>query len=225
MGAWGAGSFENDTALDWAATVETVDDVRAPFDRLKRDTDSAPEGPNLILDADQASELIAAAETVAMMMGRRIPGFPDELAAKLEAAGEPDDLLWHQARNAVLHALRNSELAELWAETVEEDGANEWHGEITGLVDRLNPDIEFTPWPAEDAQQFVAKAATACAFCNEPLTYENAIGLDVHDYADAGAFNPLLLAHLACLNKHLHHKHVIHNMKFDPARPPDLDKL
>ena len=225
MGAWGPGSFENDTALDWAAGVTSLADVSRPFDRLKADTDSAPEGPNLILDADFASELLAAAETVAMMMGRRIPGFPEELASKLEGAGEPGDQLWHQARNSVLHVLRNSELAELWGETAEDGGENEWHGEITRLVDRLNPDIEFTPWPEADAMTFVAKAATACAFCNQPITYEEAIGLDIHDYSDIHAFNPLLLAHLACLNKHLHHKHVIHNMKFDPDRPPDLDKL
>ena len=225
MGAWGSGSFENDTALDWAAGVESVADVSRPFDRLKTDTDTAPEGPNLILDADFACELIAAAETVAMMMGRRIPGFPEELASKLEGAGEPDDLLWHQARNAVLHVLRNSELTELWAETVEDGSDNEWHGAITGLIERLNPDVEFTPWTEEEAMTFVAKAETACAFCNQPITYEEAIGLDVHDYSDAQAFNPLLLTHLACLNKHLHHKHVIHNMKFDPDRPPDLDKL
>ena len=225
MGAWGSGSFENDTALDWAAGVESVADVSRPFDRLKTDTDTAPEGPNLILDADFACELIAAAETVAMMMGRRIPGFPEELASKLKGAGEPDDLLWHQARNAVLHVLRNSELTELWAETVEDGSDNEWHGAITGLIERLNPDVEFTPWTEEEAMTFVAKAETACAFCNQPITYEEAIGLDVHDYSDAQAFNPLLLTHLACLNKHLHHKHVIHNMKFDPDRPPDLDKL
>jgi len=225
MGAWGSGSFDNDTALDWAAGVESVADVSRPFDRLKTETDSSPEGPNLILDADFACELIAAAETVAMMMGRRIPGFPEELAARLEGVGEPGDLLWHQSRNAVLHVLRNSELAELWEETADEGGENEWHGAVTGLVNRLNPDIEFTPWTEEEAMTFVAKATTACAFCNQPITYEESIGLDVHDYSDANAFNPLLLAHLACLNKHLHHKHVIHNMKFDPDRPPDLDKL
>lgn len=225
MGAWGAGSFENDTALDWAAGVETVDDVRKPFERLKADTDAAPDGPNLVIDADFACELIAAAETVAMMMGRRIPGFPEDLAAKLEGAAKSDDLLYHQARNAVLHVLRLSELAELWQEGVEDGGENEWHGEITGLVDRLNPEIEFTPWTEADAMHFVVEAATACAFCDQPLTYEKAIGLDIHDYADAMAFNPLLLVHLACLNKHLHHKHVVHNMKHDPDNPPDLDKL
>ena len=34
MGAWGSGSFENDAALDWAGEVRSLDDVRAPFERL-----------------------------------------------------------------------------------------------------------------------------------------------------------------------------------------------
>ena len=124
MGAWGSGSFENDTALDWAGGVESVADVSRPFDQVKTDTDTAPEGPNLILDADFASELIAAAETVAMMMGRRSRDFPEELAQSLASASEPDDLLFHQARNGALHAMRNSELDELWEEAAEEDVAN-----------------------------------------------------------------------------------------------------
>ena len=33
MGAWGSGSFENDSALDWAGSVQSLADVRKPFDR------------------------------------------------------------------------------------------------------------------------------------------------------------------------------------------------
>ncbi len=220
MGAWGAGSFENDTALDWAAGVRSVDDVRKPFERLKAESDAAPE---LELDADLACELIAAAECVATMMGRRVPDVPDEVAAAL-AGGQVDDLLFHQARNAVLHVLRHSELAELWEETAGEGEDNEWHGEITALVARLDPEIEFVPWEKEDAISF-GGGGTACAFCNQPMTYADGIGIDIHDYSDINAFNPQLLAHLACLNRRLHHSHVIHNMKHDPDNPPDLGQL
>ena len=45
MGAWGSGSFENDIAMDWAAEIQSVADVRKPFERLKQDTDAAEEGP------------------------------------------------------------------------------------------------------------------------------------------------------------------------------------
>ena len=56
MGAWGSGSFENDTALDWAGDVRSVEDVRKPFEQLKRGRIEA------CVDADFACELLAAAE-------------------------------------------------------------------------------------------------------------------------------------------------------------------
>jgi hypothetical protein len=60
MGAWGAGGFENDTALDFAATVESVDDIAAAF----------AAAPGETIDADTASIVISAAECVAAMLGR-----------------------------------------------------------------------------------------------------------------------------------------------------------
>ena len=73
MGAWGAGSFENDTALDWAGAVRSLADVRGPFDRLKALTDAREDGGAQVVDSDLASELIAAAETVAMLSGAQDP--------------------------------------------------------------------------------------------------------------------------------------------------------
>ena len=142
MGAWGAGSFENDTALDWAAGVQSVDEVRRPFAQLKQDSDADAGEGELFVDADFACELLAAAECVAAMMGRPSRDLPEELAQRLSAAGEPDNLLFHQARNAVLHVMRNSELAELWEEAAAESGENEWLATLTNLVDRLNPEID-----------------------------------------------------------------------------------
>ena len=117
MGAWGSGCFENDTALDWAGDVASAEDVRKPFEQLKRETDGHMGPGELVLDPDFACELLAAAECVATMMGRSGPDFPPDLAKRLANAGKPDNLLYHQARNAILHVLRCSELAELWEET------------------------------------------------------------------------------------------------------------
>jgi Domain of unknown function (DUF4259) len=164
MGAWGTGSFENDTALDWAAGVKTVQDVREPFARLKAFTDSHPDGGDAHVEADLAAEIVAAAETVAMLMGRKIPVFPVELAATLENAGTPDDLLFHQARNAVLCVLRNSEVAELWQEAAEEGEPNEWNAEITRLIDRLNPDLKAEPWDIEDIEFNAKNVLGKCCF-------------------------------------------------------------
>jgi len=225
MGAWGSGSFENDTAMDWAAEVQSVDDVRKPFERLKRDTDSHGAEPALVLDADFASELIAAAETVAMLMGRRSRDFPDDLAQRLADSGEPDDLLFHQARNGALHAMRHSELAELWAEAAEEGGPNPWLEEMTGLFDRLNPDIEATPWKPEEVEQRVGAPAGPCAFCGQPVSRDEMFLMTIFDATDNVSFDRGFWFHLPCLNARMHHKHAIANLKFDPNNMPDLDKL
>src|SRR3712207_808638 len=105
MGAWGPGIFENDTAMDWAAGVQSVDDVRKPFEALKRETDAYKGEGELTIDADPACELLAAAECVAFMLGRPSRDFPDELADRLRDAGAPGNLLFHQARNALLHVM------------------------------------------------------------------------------------------------------------------------
>jgi hypothetical protein len=229
MGAWGTGSFENDTAMDWAASVQSVDDVRKPFERLKRDTDAHGIDPELVVDSDFACELIAAAETVAMMLGRRIPDFPQDLAQRLAGAGEPDSLLFHQARNAALYAMRNSELAELWEETAQEAGKNEWLAEMTRLIDRLNPEVEFEPWDKDHIEAKVGAPLEAgggtCAFCNQPIPREQLWGISLYDAHDMNSFGRGFWLHLPCLNARLHHKHAIADLKFDPDNMPDLDQL
>ena len=225
MGAWGSGSFENDTALDWAAEVESLAEVGRPFERLKALKDSGEEGRTPSIDADLACELVAAAETVAMLMGRVVPGFPEALRERLADAVEPDDALYHAARSAVCEVLRNSELAELWAEGVEEGGANEWHVAITGLIDRLNPDLEFTPWEPAEIEAVAGGPAGPCAFCDQPVDRGHLFGMNIRDYSDRMSFDQGLWFHLPCLNARLHHKHAILDLKFDPDRMPDLDDL
>lgn len=217
MGAWGAGSFENDAALDWADSVRSVADVGVPFERLKA-------GGTAYVDADLASEVIAAAETVAMLIGRRSRDFPDELVEQLAGSGEPPSDLYHQARTAVLQVMRNSELAELWAEATEEGGANEWQAELTGLIDRLNPDLEATPWEPEEIEQKVGQVRQSCAFCDQPIDPAELFLMTLNDASTRSPTERGMWLHLACLNARLHHKHAIANLKFDPNNMPDLDK-
>ena len=217
MGAWGSGSFENDAALDWAGSVESVADVRKPFDRLK----SLGDG---YVDADLASEVVAAAETVAMLMGHRIGDFPEELAETLAGAGKPDANLYHQGRAAVLQVVRKSELADLWAEGAV-DGVNEWQAEITRLIERLNPDIEATPWEPEEIEQKVGQVRQTCAFCDQPVEPEELFLMMLSDASNKPSFDRGKWLHLTCLNARLHHNHMIGNLKFDSKNMPDLDKL
>ena len=225
MGAWGAGSFENDTAMDWAAGVRSVEDVRKPFERLKRETDAHGTTPELVVDSDFACELLAAAECVATMMGRRAKDVPDDLAERLGALGEPDSLLFHQGRNAVLHVLRNSELAELWEEAAAESGVNEWLEEMTRLVDRLNPDVEETPWSPEEVTEKVGAPAGPCGFCGKPVGQDEMYMMTIHDASNKHGYSRGFWFHLPCFNARVHHKFAVANMKFDPDNLPDLHQL
>jgi hypothetical protein len=229
MGAWGSGSFENDTALDWAAEVQSVEDVRRPFERLKEETDAFQGEGELVIDSDFASELLAAAETVAMLLGRRVGNFPAELAGRLAGSGEPDNLLFHQARNAVLHVMRHSELAELWEETASDGETNEWLAELTRLIDRLNPEVEFEPWDKDHIEANVgaplSETGGICAFCDQPVARNELWGISLYDAYNMNSIGQGRWAHLPCLNARLHHKHAIADLKFDPDNMPDLDKL
>lgn len=213
MGAWGSGSFENDTAMDWAAGVESVEDVRRPFDRLK----ALGSG---YVDADLASEVIAAADTIAMLMGRKSSDFPEDLQERLSGAGEPGSQLYHQARGAVMQVMRNSELAELWEEGAEEAGANEWLASLTDLIDRLNPDVEPDLLSAEETEK-VAGPKQSCAFCDQPIDPSELFLMTLYDASSRLGGDRGLWMHLRCLNSRMHHKYAIANLKFDPNNMPD----
>ena len=213
MGAWGSGSFENDTALDWAASVQSIDDVREPFDRLKA------LGAGYV-DADLAGEVVAAAETIAMLMGQKSADFPDDLRERLAEAGAPDNRIFHQARSAVLQVMRKSELAELWEETARGSGINEWLAALTGLIDRLNPDLETTPWKPEEIEQKAGQVLQTCAFCDLPIVPDELFLMTLFDASNKAAFDRGMWMHLACLNARMHHKHAIANLKFDPKNMP-----
>ena len=133
MGAWGAGSFQNDTALDWyedfrsggAATIvdaflstETADD----------------------LDSDDGTMALAAAEIVAAALGRPPPDKPadlDELLSRYQdfITDLPD--IKARAISAARKVLApSSELNELWQEAGGE-AAEEWTGLVNDLISRL----------------------------------------------------------------------------------------
>jgi hypothetical protein len=213
MGAWGSGSFENDTALDWAAEVQSIDDIREPFERLNS-------AGSEYVNADLACEVIAAAEAVAMLMGRESADFPDDLKQRLSSAGEPDNELYHQARNAVCKVMRGSELAELWEESAAESGNNEWLASLTGLIERLNPDVEPASWPEEDLENAVGPRQS-CAFCDQPIEANELWAMTLYDATNQLSGGRGLWMHLRCLNSRMHHKHAIIDLKFDPDNLPD----
>ncbi len=129
-GAWGAGSFENDDALDWV-----MDCARAKSPKL------VTKAFSLVLtgrpfETPEASAAVAAAEAIASALGRPNPQAPAEMAPCFESI--PTELQ-PKLGTVALRALEQildtkvSELAQLWAESKPQP----WRTAIAELRSRL----------------------------------------------------------------------------------------
>jgi hypothetical protein len=149
MGAWGAGSFQNDWALDWLGDLRESGDasqIQATLNRVVEHGGTKHSPPSLLerlrgrrrhtdwLDADVASEALAAAEIIAAWLGHPLAKLPDGIAEwvqKHSSSFKPD--IVPLARQAVKIVRTNSELKDFW----EEGDATEWHQVIQDLDKRL----------------------------------------------------------------------------------------
>jgi len=150
MGAWDAGSFQNDTALDWAGNLRESGDVTAVRIALVRVLEERrSERPSFIgrllgrrlvepyLEAHVASQGIAAAEIIAFWLGHPDQHFP--VGLREWARNHADSLspeLVALAQQAVSVIKTKSELKDFW-----EEGDNivapKWHAAIADLESRL----------------------------------------------------------------------------------------
>lgn len=129
-GAWGEGTFENDDALDWAASCTSSKDiswVRHALDRALR---------GKYVEAPAGSSAVAAAEVVAAAKGKPSPKLPAELAAWVKR--QPAQGLSRLAPLAsrALTRVRDpsaSELRQLW----DEAKPAKWLAAIADLESRL----------------------------------------------------------------------------------------
>jgi hypothetical protein len=128
MGAWGAGSFDNDDAVDWLASLEHARDLTPIDDAFAAVTGEGEPGE------PDASAAIAAAEVVAAIDGRPLADLPGEIVDWLAAARpRPDPNLTERARAAVQRVRFSSGLKVLWGAG---DPA-EWYEHIDDLLLRL----------------------------------------------------------------------------------------
>lgn len=130
MGAWGAGSFENDTALDWAGDVSEGGDVTVVITALIRVREERR-------SERVATQGLAAAEIVAFWLGHPDSQFPDYLrdwADRNSGAFSPESVTL--AREAVSIVKTKSGLKDLWEEG-NGNSASEWHAAIADLERRL----------------------------------------------------------------------------------------
>lgn len=123
MGAWGAGNWENDNALDWVADLREIGDVEAALRGSARDTGSC-------------CRALAAAEVVAASLGRPGRGLPDEVVSWLEHNNGRILEEFVATATALVGAIdASSELQALF----DEGGRNdEWHGILRDLTRRLS---------------------------------------------------------------------------------------
>lgn len=128
MGAWSHQPFGNDTAGDWAYGLVEADDLSI----VESAIDAVLNCGSNYVDADVASEAVAAVEVLAKLLGRGTQS--DTYTAEVDAWVKsrqlvPSSALLQKAQAALARILSdNSELAELW-----EDGdAESW---VASMVD------------------------------------------------------------------------------------------
>jgi len=129
MGAWGHGTFENDTASDWLYDLEEASDLNF----LKRAFDV----PDEYLESDEASEALAAAEVLLALGGKPREGLPDSAIswAKSNSSLDPRPLK-SVAAKAIMRVLgKDSELDELWSDS---GSYAEWKADVEMLLGAID---------------------------------------------------------------------------------------
>lgn len=131
MGAWGHGSFENDSAMDWMENAFRPGGAAAVEAALRYVAESAED---TYIDVDEASAVVAAAEFVAAARDgdlSRLGTTQNDFAAHRQSLTNPR--LLPLARKALARILRKSELQALWSEGQDKS----WLNEMNNLLARL----------------------------------------------------------------------------------------
>lgn len=131
MGAWGAGPFENDDAMDWAAELGESDDPGVP-EQVLRELDGLAG-----IGSGEGCAGLAAAEAVAASRGRPYDPLPEQVREWLTATGYRAGTRVRNLALRVTDEIENgdSELRVLWDE--QPDGGLSWHEAVADLRRRL----------------------------------------------------------------------------------------
>lgn len=130
MGTWSHEPFGNDTACDWAYEVKESNDWSVVAATIKRVNDHGPD----YLDADLASEAVAAAEVLAKALGKgsqqdAYTEAVDDWLASMTVSPAPE--LLADADKALARILGDeSELKELWQDSGDDA---EWVASVESL--------------------------------------------------------------------------------------------
>jgi hypothetical protein len=136
VGAWGAGNFENDAALDWVAELEAADGPDVLDRALRRVTEAGDD----YLEVDAGAAALAAAEVVAALLGAPAPDLPAAVRAWVERHAAVPPPLPEVARRALTRATGDPERSEvrgLWDDAAPED-RDAWRARVADLERRLH---------------------------------------------------------------------------------------
>ncbi len=132
-GAWGTGAFENDDASDWVWELEESSG-RSVIEAALRSVVSS----RGYIEAPSGSYAIAAAETLAAMLGKPTESTPPEVLSWAKSQSfEPSSELLAMARTALSNVVDEdrSELAQLWSEAGPD--YETWKRDVALLAGRL----------------------------------------------------------------------------------------
>ena len=181
MGAWAAGNFSNDAALDF---VDDLGDFRE-VERTVTELAAVDEE----LEVDAASVALAACDMLAANLGRPPADLPNGRRYKGEAVS---DGVLEIAKALVARVRQSSELAELWAE----GDPSDWHAVLDDLVLRLTPSAAYdSPTPPETPtlpDDFIGY----CYICFKMVTKRNGI---LFEHTEEGAGTCSIHPHRKCI--------------------------
>lgn len=133
MGAWGHGIFDNDTAADWAFTLEESSDLSAIVEAVNAVFEDE------YVDSDIACEALVAIEAVARLKGQwgEKSAYSEPVDNWVEKTPiEPPKELIESCKKALKSiSSHSSELYESWSES---DDLESWLEEIKNLESRIN---------------------------------------------------------------------------------------
>lgn len=182
MGAWSAGSFGNDDALDYVGGLSNFDAVIETVVAFSAQSEG--------LEAGEAYAALAACDLLAAGLGRPPGDLPELPDIKLCAVSQ--DTL-DQATALVKQVRNKSDLAELW-----DDDAEEWREALDALVIRLTPSAPYTL--PELKPERPADYIGHCYVCYEAVTERDGT---VFEYNDGGGGVLGATPHRACIEAKL----------------------
>jgi len=192
MGAWGAGNFENDDALDFVGAL-TIDAVEQ---QVREALSAVHLAGGAEVDATASARALTAAELVAASRGHLADDFPQDAVGLTKGLKAAD--LTGLACDAVSRVLLSSELVALWAEA---DEPEDWNRAITDLIERLGKKPRKKPAAPKPKSK---ATACRCSFCLEQIPADELVNMTLRMPLTPGTMERTIYTHAGCLNARLH---------------------